>query len=248
MTQQPATPPNRDADLQKALTSLGGQQDPSGQREKTSFYNEETGKKDLTTYVKHAIQDPISPYQITAGTILPAVLITGINSDLPGQIIAQIRENVYDTATGRYLLVPQGTKVIGTYDNMISWAQERVMQVWSRLVFPNGSSILLEGMPGGDLAGNSGLADSVNYHYAKLASAVLLSAFLSAGAKSYGGNVEGYYPTLRQDISAQAGADLNRTGQKIVDRQLNVAPTIQVRPGFKFVVMVNRDLVLRPYQ
>ena len=246
-----AGPTGRDADFAaKALSAvpgMAGQPDPTGQREKRSFYNEETTQKDLATYVKHTVKDPMSPYQLMAGTVLPAVLITGIDSDLPGQVIAQTRENVYDTATGKYLLIPQGTKIIGTYDNMISWSQDRVMQVWSRLVFPDGSSILLDGMPGADLAGKSGVADAVNYHYGRLTYAVLLSAFMSVGATSYGGNVDGYYPTLRQQIGASVGADLNRAGQKIVDRQLNVAPTIQVRPGFKFTVMVNKDLVLRPY-
>ena len=245
-----AGPTGRDADLAKALSAvpgMAGQPDPTGQREKRSFYNEETTQKDLATYVKHTVKDPMSPYQLMAGTVLPAVLITGIDSDLPGQVIAQLRENVYDTATGKYLLIPQGTRIIGTYDNMISWSQDRVMQIWSRLVFPDGSSILLDGMPGADLAGQSGVADAVNYHYGRLAYAVLLSAFMSVGATSYGGNVDGYYPTLRQQISASVGADLNRAGQKIVDRQLNVAPTIQVRPGFKFTVMVNKDLILRPY-
>ncbi len=248
--QPAAASTGRDADLAKALSAvpgLAGQQDPTGQREKRSFYNDETAQKELATYVKHTVKDPLSPYQLMAGTVLPAVLITGIDSDLPGQVIAQTRENVYDTATGKYLLIPQGTKIIGTYDNMISWSQDRVMQIWSRLVFPDGSSILLDGMPGADLTGKSGVADAVNYHYGRLTYAVLLSAFMSVGATSYGGNVDGYYPTLRQQIGASVGADLNRAGQKIVDRQLNVAPTIQVRPGFKFTVMVNKDLVLRPY-
>jgi len=242
--------PTRDADIAKALSTVPGvasQQDATGQREKRSFYNDETAQKEPATYVKHTVKDPLSPYEVMAGTVLPAVLITGIDSDLPGQVIAQIRENVYDTATGRYLLIPQGTRVIGTYDNMISWSQDRVMQIWSRLVFPDGSSILLDGMPGADLSGKSGLGDEVNYHYAKLTYAVLLSAFMSMGATSYGGNVDGYYPTLRQQLGMGVGADLNRAGQKVVDRQLNVAPTIQVRPGFKFTVMVNKDLILRPY-
>jgi type IV secretion system protein VirB10 len=246
----PTSSSTRDTELSKTLASIPGatsQQDPTGQREKRSFYNDETAQKELATYVKHAVKDPLSPYEVMAGTVLPAVLITGIDSDLPGQVIAQIRENVYDTATGRYLLIPQGTRVIGTYDNMISWSQDRVMQIWSRLVFPDGSSILLDGMPGADLSGKSGLGDAVDYHYGKLAYAVLLSAFTSLGATSYGGNVDGYYPTLRQQVGMGVGMDVNRAGQRIVDRQLNVAPTIQVRPGFKFTVMVNKDVVLRPY-
>lgn len=218
----------------------------SDQARKRAFLND-SKKTDEAIYLERQINEPASPYQIMAGTVLPAVLVTGINSDLPGQIIAQIRENVYDTVSGKYLLVPQGTKLIGTYDNMVSWGQNRVMQVWTRMIFPNGSSILLNGMQGSDLAGYSGANDRVNYHYARIAGAVLLSTFLGVGARQTTGNVEGYYPSIGQQIAQEAASGINQAGQKIVEKELNVAPTIEIRPGYKFNVMVNRDIILRPY-
>jgi type IV secretion system protein VirB10 len=218
----------------------------SDQARKRAFLDD-SKKADEAIYLERQIQEPASPYQVMAGTILPAVLVTGINSDLPGQIIAQIRENVFDTVTGQYLLVPQGTRLIGTYDNMISWGQNRVMQVWTRMIFPNGSSILLNGMAGTDLAGYSGAKDKVNHHYGRIAGAVLLSTFISVGARQAAGDVEGYYPSIGQQIAQEAANGINQAGQKIVDKELNVAPTIEIRPGYKFNVMVNRDIILRPY-
>jgi len=225
----------------------GGQEPYTDQARKRAFLDE-SKKSDEAIYLEHQIQEPASPYQVMAGTVLPAVLITGINSDLPGQIIAQLRENVYDSVSGRYLLVPQGTKLIGTYDNQISWGQDRVMQVWTRMIFPDGSSILLNGMQGTDLSGYAGAKDQVNYHYGRIAGAVLLSTFLSVGARQAGGNnSEGNYPTTRQQMAGDAASGINQAGQKLLDRELNVAPTIEIRPGYKFNVMVNRDMILRPY-
>jgi type IV secretion system protein VirB10 len=216
------------------------------QRSKRAFLKEDEGV-DTAVYLNRRLQDPVSRYQVMAGSVLPAVLITGINSDLPGQIIAQIRENIFDTVTGNFLLIPQGTKLLGRYDNMIAWGQERVLLIWSRLVFPDGSSILLDKMPGVDQAGYAGLKDRVNNHYAKLAGAILMSTFLSVGAVRSQGDIEGDYPSVSQEIARQLASDINRTGQKIVRKQLNVPPTIEVRPGWTFHVMVNRDMILRPY-
>jgi type IV secretory pathway VirB10-like protein len=225
----------------------GGQEPYTDQARKRAFLDE-SKKSDEAIYLEHSIQEPASPYQVMAGTVLPAVLITGINSDLPGQIIAQIRENVYDSVSGKYLLIPQGTKLIGTYDNQISWGQNRVMQVWTRMIFPDGSSILLNGMQGTDLAGYAGANDKVNYHYARIGGAVLLSTFLSVGARQAGGNnSEGNYPTTKQQMAGEAASGFNQAGQKFLDRELNIAPTIEIRPGYKFNVMVNRDMILRPY-
>jgi type IV secretion system protein VirB10 len=224
-----------------------GQEPYTDQARKRAFLDE-SKKSDEAIYLEHQIQEPASPYQVMAGTVLPAVLITGINSDLPGQIIAQLRENVYDSVSGKYLLIPQGTKLIGTYDNQISWGQNRVMQVWTRMIFPDGSSIILNGMQGTDLSGYAGASDQVNYHYGRIAGAVLLSTFLSVGAQQAGGNnSEGNYPTVRQQMAGQAAGGFNQAGQKLLDRELNVAPTIEIRPGYKFNVMVNRDMILRPY-
>lgn len=215
------------------------------QRGKQAFFDRQ--KNDDAVYLNARLQTPVSRYQVMAGSVLPAVLLSGINSDLPGQIIAQVRENIFDTVTGKYLLIPQGTKLLGRYDNMIAWGQERVLLVWSRLIFPDGSSILLDRMPGVDQSGYAGLKDRVNNHYLKLAGAILMSTFLSVGAVRSQGDIEGDYPSVSQEIARQLASDVNRSGQKIVSRQLNVPPTIEVKPGFPFHVMVNRDMILRPY-
>jgi len=240
--------PNSGNNAEIAALAALNQGYPTNQEKQQQYFDQKTGANNTSIYNSHTVEDPISPYHVLAGSILPAALITGLNSDLPGEVIAQIRENIYDTTTGKTLLIPQGTKIIGTYDNQINWGQERVMQIWSRLIFPDGSSLVLDGNAGADLAGNSGLADKVNNHYGKLAGAVLLSAFLSVGSETSGGNIEGYNPTVKQNALNDLGSDFNRSGQKIVERQLNVAPTIEVKPGFRFVVMVNRDLILRPYK
>jgi type IV secretory pathway VirB10-like protein len=199
-------------------------------------------------YLNQRIQDPVSPYQLMAGTVLPAVLISGINSDLPGHIIAQIRENVFDTVHGRYLLVPQGTKLLGSYDNMVSWGQDKVMLVWSRLIMPDGATIVLDNMPGVDIMGYAGLKDRVNNHYMKIASAILMSTFLSVGTRRLAGEINDNDPTFAQEMTSSASADINQAGQKIVTRHLNVPPTLEIRPGFPFNVMVNKDIILRPYE
>lgn len=217
------------------------------QRNKQGFLGE-AAPKDSAIYLERQLQWPVSPYQIMAGTVIPAVLISGINSDLPGPILAQVRENVFDNVSGKYLLIPQGTRLFGRYDNMVSWGQERVLMVWSRLIFPDGSSIVLENMPGADLAGYAGLKDSVNNHYFKLATAVLLSTFLNVGARAAAGDTNKFQPTVKQQIAAEAGAGVNQAGQQIVGRQLSVPPTIEVRPGWPFNVMVNKDIILKPYE
>ncbi|MGE3537827.1 MAG: TrbI/VirB10 family protein [Candidatus Tectimicrobiota bacterium] len=202
------------------------------------------------TVLPHALQEPVSPYEVKAGTLIPAVLLTGINADLPGQLIAQVREPVYDTVTGHALLIPQGTRILGVYDSAVVTGQNRVLVVWSRLLFPNGTSLSLDGMPGVDLAGYAGFKDTVNHHYGTLIGAVALSSLLSLGTRLPFGSVDDsrLLPTLGQDYADQVGSNINRAGQQIVSRQLQQPPTIEIRPGFAVNVFVNADLVLRPYQ
>jgi len=210
---------------------------PSEKGGKTEFMA--TLDKGSDIYLNERISEPRSPYQIMAGSILPAVMISGINSDLPGDLMAQVRENVYDTVTGNYLLVPQGSRLFGTYDSGVVFGQDRVLFGWNRIVFPNGESIVLRGMAGVDSAGYAGLADTVNNHYMRLTGAILMSAFLAAGtAELEGGNI----------YTEAASKDFNTAGQKIVGRALGVNPTIEVRPGFKFNILVNRDIILKPYK
>lgn len=188
-----------------------------------------------------SLQVPRSPYEIKAGAIIPAVLMTGINSDLPGQIMAQVREQVYDTVSGRYLLIPQGSRVLGRYDSRIQYGQERALVIWTRLIFPDGASIQLGEMPGVDLAGQAGYHDQVNHHWSKLAGGVVLSSLL-AGSAGYESDRQGF----QGQVYANIGQEINRTGQRITHKHLNIQPTIEIRPGQAINILVNRDMVLKP--
>lgn len=199
-------------------------------------------------YSRSDLRAPVSMYEVKAGTIIPSLLITGINSDLPGYVVAQVRENVYDTVTGKYLLIPQGSRLIGTYDSRIMYAQSRLLIVWTRLIYPNGYSIDLEGMPGIDGSGYAGVKDRVNYHTGKLAAGIILSSFMAAGARVAADKYDGSQSRV-VDLAGQGAAEgIIITGNRIAERNLNVQPTIQIRPGFTFNVFVYKDLVLAPYQ
>jgi len=176
--------------------------------------------------------------------VIPAALITGIRSDLPGQITAQVTESVYDSPTGRTLLIPQGARLIGQYDNSVAFGQSRVLLVWTRLILPDGKSIVLERQPGADTEGYAGLEDDVDYHWGSLFKAAVLSTLLSVGAETGSSNSE---DNLAQAIRQGASNSVSQTGQQIVRRQLNIQPTLTIRPGFPVRVIVTRDLVLSPY-
>ncbi|TGQ89062.1 TrbI/VirB10 family protein [Mesorhizobium sp. M8A.F.Ca.ET.208.01.1.1] len=199
---------------------------------------------DRRTVTPDRVTPPASPYVLQAGAVIPAALITGIRSDLPGQITAQVTENVYDSPTGRSLLIPQGTRVIGQYDNGVGFGQRRVLLVWSRLVFPNGRSIVLERQPGTDAQGYAGLEDGVDYHWAELFKAAALTTILSVGAEA---GSSGQESDIVRALRGGASDSLSQVGQQIVQRQLNIAPTLTIRPGFNVRVVVTRDLVLEPY-
>jgi len=220
--------------------------DQNMQGEKRDFSRER--QVDLP-YIKTTLMAPISQYEIKAGTILPATLITGINSDLPGQIVAQLRENVYDTVTGNYLLVPQGTRLIGEYDSKIAFGQERVLVVWTRLIMPNGSSVTLEGMPGIDLSGYAGVTGDVNNHYGKLVTGVVLGSVIGAGAQvAVGGQgAPNVPPSFGQLAVSGAAQNINQTAQRHTDKVLNLQPTIEVAPGDKINVFVTKDMILKPF-
>jgi type IV secretion system protein VirB10 len=202
------------------------------------------------TALKGRLQSPRSPYEIKAGTIIPSVLLTGINSDLPGNLLAQVREHVYDTVSGQYLLLPQGSKLVGTYDSAVIYGQDRVLVVWSRVILPNGDALSLENMPGVDLAGYAGFRDTVNQHWGRLLGAVVLSSVLNIGTRIPAGDVAAgrFFPTLGQEAAQDAGQGLGRAGQQVVQRQLQIQPTITIRPGLAINVFVHRDMTLRPYQ
>jgi type IV secretion system protein VirB10 len=186
-----------------------------------------------------------SRYVVQAGAVIPAALIAGVRSDLPGQVTAQVTENIYDSPSGRYLLIPQGSKLIGAYDSQVSFGQDRVLLVWTRLIMPNGRSIVLERQPGADTQGFAGLEDEVDHHWVRLAGAAALSTLLGVGAEFGATNNDSAILTALRRGNTDS---LNQTGQQVVRRNLNIQPTITIRPGFPVRVIVNRDLVLAPYR
>ncbi len=214
---------------------------PSAKDRQLAFLN---AAADRRTVAPDRVAAPASPYILQAGVVIAAALITGIHSDLPGQITAQVTENIYDSPTGRILLVPQGTRVIGQYNNSVQFGQSRVLLVWNRLIFPNGRSIVLERQPGADVEGYAGLQDGVDYHWWELAKAAGLSTLLSVGAELASNDDD---DRLIQAIRNGGQDTINDAGQQIVRRQLNIAPTLTIRPGFPVRVIVTRDLVLEPY-
>jgi type IV secretion system protein VirB10 len=212
------------------------------QDRKTAFLNASTDKR---TVSPDRLEAKASPYVVQAGTVIPAALITGIRSDLPGQITAQVTEAVYDSPTGQFLLIPQGAKLIGQYDSSVAFGQSRVLLVWTRVIMPDGNSIVLERQPGADTQGYAGLEDEVDNHWGMLFKAAVLSTLLSVGAEAGTSQDEN---NLVQAIRSGASNSISQTGSQIVQRQLNIQPTLTIRPGFPVRVIVTRDLVLAPYR
>ena len=200
------------------------------------------GLVDRKTTSSDRLARPQSPFVLQAGAVIPAALITGLRSDLPGQITAQVTENVYDTPTGGALLIPQGARLIGVYDSQVSFGQSRLLLVWTRLILPNGYSIVLERQPGADASGQAGLEDGADHHWGSLFKAALLSTILAVGTElGSDQNDSNIVRTLRRGT----GDTLNQAGQQVVRRNLNIQPTLTVRPGYPVRVIVTRDLVFR---
>ncbi|CAM5291148.1 MULTISPECIES: TrbI/VirB10 family protein [Pseudomonadota] len=227
---------------QPTPTSANASSDLTSQDHKLAFLN---GNIDRRTTSPDRVQPLASPYVLQAGAVIPASLITGLRSDLPGQVTAQVTEDVYDSPTGKILLIPQGSRLVGQYDAQIAFGQSRALLVWNRLIMPNGRSIVLERQPGADTEGYAGLEDEVDNHWGMLFKAALLSTVLSVGTEvGMSGNNNG---SLAEAIQQGMSQSINQTGQQVVSRSLNIQPTITIRPGFPVRVMVTHDLVLEPY-
>ncbi|ABX16044.1 MULTISPECIES: TrbI/VirB10 family protein [Burkholderiaceae] len=191
---------------------------------------------------------PASPYQVMAGTVIAGALVTGIKSDLPGDVIATVTEPVYDTATGRFLLIPQGSRILGRYNSQVSYGQSRVQVVWNRIILPDTSSLTLDNLVGTDPAGYAGLEDGVDWHWDRIFAGAALTTLLGVGAELAA-------PENRQDgdriiIAGRDDAQdsINQVGQEMTRRNMNIQPTLTERPGLPVRIIANRDLVLRPYQ
>ena len=227
-----------------AFPTLGGSTPSIGasgpENPQLAFLNADVDRR---TLAQDRVAAPASPFVLQAGSVIPAALISGVRSDLPGQITAQVTQHIYDSPTGSILLVPQGTRIIGEYDNGVAFGQRRILLVWNRLIFPNGRSIVLERQPGADTQGYAGLEDGVDYHWWDLMKAAGLSTLLAVGAELTMDDDD----RLIQAIRSGAQDTINDAGQQIVQRQMQVAPTLTIRPGFPVRVIVTRDLVLEPY-
>jgi type IV secretion system protein VirB10 len=242
---EPKTLEAQQAAVAPATSTTNANAAQNMQDQKRSFLERASDAASAST---HRLQSPISPYQVMAGTIIAAALITGIDSDLPGQALASVTEPVYDTATGRHVLIPQGARLIGQYDSQVAFGQRRVLLVWTRLIFPDASSIALDRLPGIDSSGYAGLEDGVDWHWQQLLASAALSTLIGIGAElaapDRGNGQSQVIVAARQSVQDT----VNQVGQELTRRNLNVQPTLTIRPGFPVHVIVNKDLVLRPYQ
>jgi type IV secretion system protein VirB10 len=188
---------------------------------------------------------PPSPWTLSAGSVIPASLMTGLNSDLPGVVIAQVTENVSDSATGRTVLIPQGARLIGSYDSMVARGQKRILLVWDRILFPDGSSITLDKMPAADPRGYAGLEDRVDVHGWQLIRGIVLSTLMGVGTQlSLGGSESDLVRAVRESTQQNAA----HAGDRITSRNLDVQPTLTVRPGWPVRAIVHKDLILKPWK
>ncbi len=246
--------PDEERDLTDVLKKIQGQSNGSTpadddyalqnqQNNKRQFLNQHT---EMNHYLASQMQSSQSPYEVKAGSIIPLTLITGINSDLPGQIIGQVRENVFDTVTGNHLLIPQGSRLIASYDASVAFGQERVLVCWNRLIRPDGSSLNLECAPGIDLAGYTGFQDQVDHHWMRLITGVVFSSVLSATATTSQDNND--EQSLSRLFAANIGQEVHNVGQQITQKNLNIQPTLKIRPGYSVNVFVHKDMILKPFE
>jgi len=212
----------------------------AGQQRKIDFARAESGDTN-----PHPLMSAASPWSLSAGTVIPASLITGINSDLPGIVLAQVTEQVRDSATGTVVLIPQGSRLIGSYDSMVAFGQKRALIVWQRIVLPDGSSVRLDNVPAADLAGHAGLQDKVNFHEWRLLKGIALSTLLGAASELSLGNEDS---DLVRALERSVQRDGTKAGDQLVSRNLDVQPTLTVRPGWPVRAILHKDLVLRPWR
>ncbi len=217
--------------------------DPNGQQRKNAMVGKSNDRADVNP---HRLIAPVSPWTLQAGSVIAASLITGLNSDLPGLVTAQVTEHVYDSVTGRSVLIPQGSRLIGRYDSVVAYGQSRALVVWQRIILPDGSSIRIDNVPASDTQGYAGLSDKIDRHTWQLLKGVALSTLLGVGTElSFGGTESDLVRAIRESAQ-QSGA---RAGDQLVTRNLNVQPTMRVRPGWPLRVVVNKDIVVgRPWQ
>lgn len=216
--------------------------DQNGQAAKEDFFNADLKK---LGYLPNKVIAPTSPYELKRGSVIPATLITGINSDLPGRITAQVSQNVYDSATGHHLLIPQGAKLLGRYDSKISFGQSRVLVVWTDIIFPNGATLQIGGMAGTDAEGYGGFNDEVDNHYFQVFGSAIMIAAIGAGIDMSvpASSPYGYRQTPSDAARNSFAETFGRVTEQTISKNLNVQPTLEIRPGYVFNVLVDQDMV-----
>lgn len=240
--------------LQGQMAANAGGGNATGQQAPGRDVNQFAGKGGDRWKLDSQPQKPRSPYQLTAGFVIPGTLISGINSELPGQIVAQVAQNVYDSATGKYLLIPQGARLVGQYSADVQFGQSRVLIAWQRIVFPDGKAMDIGAMPGSDSAGYGGFHDQVNNHYLRIFGSALFMSGVTAGATlSQPQSNFDYNGSSRQSagsaLSEALGQQLGQATAMLMQKNLNISPTLMIRPGFRFNVVVTKDLAFsKPYR
>lgn len=243
-------PPNNNEDINLGAinpqnTGLGLESGTNKDVQGQQFLSQ---KKD-NGYLKYVKQKPLSTYEIKAGWNIPAILITGVNSDLPGQILEQVTQNVYDSATGKYLLIPQGTKVVGAYSSNIIYGQSRLLVAWNKLIFPNGDTLNLDGMQGASQDGYTGFEDQVDNHYFRIFGSAFLLSSISAGiALSDNSDTNSEKETASDKAIAQAIQQMGQVASEMIRKNMNISPTLKIRPGYKFNIFVTKDIILEPLE
>lgn len=235
VTTDASVPP---ASAETAKPLLDPDRDPNAQGRKNELVGRANRDDDINP---HALAQSVSPWILQAGSIIAASLITGLNSDLPGLVTAQITENVYDSVTGRGLLIPQGSRLIGSYDSVVAFGQSRALVVWQRIILPDGSSIRIDNVPATDTQGYAGLSDRIDRHTWQLLKGVALSTLLGVGTELSFGSTESDLVRAIRESAQQSGA---RAGDQLVTRNLNIQPTLRVRPGWPLRVVVHKDIIL----
>jgi type IV secretion system protein VirB10 len=227
---------------QEGIARATPERDPNGQLRKNELVGRANRDADLNP---HVLTQPSSPWTLQAGSVIAASLITGLNSDLPGLVTAQVTENAYDSVTGRILLIPQGARLIGRYDSVVAFGQSRALVVWQRIILPDGSSIRIDNVHATDPAGYAGLADRIDRHTWQLLKGVALSTLFVVGTELSFGSSESDLVRALRESAQQSGA---RAGDQLVTRNLDIQPTLRVRPGWPLRVVVHKDIVLRPWR
>jgi type IV secretory pathway VirB10-like protein len=229
-------------EAQRLLGLNGGQPPPPPDPNSLATYNGYRDRWKLNTH----LEQPTTPYMLRTGAVIPGLLLSAMDAELPGTIIAQVSQDVYDTATGEYLLIPQGSRLVGEYSNAIQYGQARIFVAWQRIIYPDGSALDIGAMPGADERGQAGFNDQVDNHFVRIfGSAILMSAVTAAvnwstNHNQAGFNTNGY--SASSALSEAVGQQLGQATAHLLDRNLSIAPTLKIRPGYRFNVLAVKDL------